>query len=91
MGARASVRAIPRGSYTAPGAQKAPLRRRELWATKAQRNRNGIPRVVLLATLVAAGLRISELCLLDGEDLDFAGRRIYVPRACARTMGAWYA
>ena len=28
----------------------------------------------------AAGLRISELCALDGEDLDFAGRRIYVPR-----------
>ena len=26
------------------------------------------------------GLRISELCALDGEDLDFAGRRIYVPR-----------
>jgi integrase len=25
-------------------------------------------------------LRISELCALDGEDLDFAGRRIYVPR-----------
>jgi integrase len=51
-----------------------------VWATKAQRNRNDIPRVVLLATLAAAGLRISELCLLDGEDLDFAGRRIYVPR-----------
>jgi integrase len=56
------------------------IRRRQVWATKAQRNRNDIPRVVLLATLVAAGLRISELCLLDGEDLDFAGRRIYVPR-----------
>jgi hypothetical protein len=39
-----------------------------VWATKAQRNRNDIPRVVLLATLVAAGLRISELCLLDGEE-----------------------
>jgi integrase-like protein len=38
------------------------------------------PLYLLLATLVAAGLRISELCLLDGEDLDFAGRRIYVPR-----------
>ena len=48
------------------------IRRRQLWATNAQRNRNDIPRVVLLATLVAAGLRISELCLLDGEDLDFA-------------------
>ena len=56
------------------------IRRRQVWATKAQRNRNDIPRVVLLATLVAAGLRISELCLLDGEDFDFAGRRIYVPR-----------
>jgi hypothetical protein len=37
------------------------IRRRQVWATKAQRNRNDIPRVVLLATLVAAGLRISEL------------------------------
>jgi integrase len=34
----------------------------------------------LLATLTLVGLRISELCALDGEDLDFAGRRIYVPR-----------
>jgi Phage integrase family len=44
------------------------------------RRRNDVPRTVVLATLVLEGLRISELCALDGEDLDFAGRRIYVPR-----------
>jgi integrase len=33
----------------------------------------------VLATLAFVGLRISELCALDGEDLDFAGRRIHVP------------
>jgi integrase len=38
-----------------------------------------IPRTAALLTLLLAGLRISELCALDGEDLDFAGRRIYVP------------
>jgi Phage integrase family len=41
----------------------------------------------LLATLALVGLRISELCALDGEDLDFAGRRISF-RACVRTATA---
>jgi integrase len=56
------------------------VRRREVWVTEPVRNRNDVPRTVILATLELAGLRISELCALDGEDLDFAGRRIYVPR-----------
>jgi integrase len=56
------------------------VRRRELWVTEPVRNRNDVPRTVILGTLELAGLRISELCALDGEDLDFAGRRIYVPR-----------
>jgi integrase len=58
----------------------AKIRRREIWVNAPQRNRNDVPRTVVLATLVLVGLRISELCALDGEDLDFAGRRIYVPR-----------
>jgi hypothetical protein len=56
------------------------IRRREVWVDQRMRRRNDVPRTVVLATLVLEGLRISELCALDGEDLDFAGRRIYVPR-----------
>ena len=58
----------------------AKIRRRQVWVNAPQRNRNDVPRTVVLATLALVGLRISELCALDGEDLDFAGRRIYVPR-----------
>jgi integrase len=63
------------------------IRRRQLWVTEPVRNRNDVPRTVVLATLVLEGLRISELCALDGEDLDFAGRRIYVPRLRAGDDG----
>jgi integrase len=56
------------------------IRRRDVWVDQPMRRRNDVPRTVVLATLVLEGLRISELCALDGEDLDFAGRRIYVPR-----------
>jgi integrase len=65
----------------------AKIRRRQLWVSAPQRNRNDVPRTVVLATLVLAGLRISELCALDGEDLDFAGRRIYVPRLRKASAG----
>lgn len=58
----------------------AKVRRREIWVNAPERNRNDIPRTAVVSTLVLAGLRISELCALDGEDLDFAGRRIYVLR-----------
>jgi integrase len=63
------------------------IRRRQVWVTGPMRRRNDVPRTVVLATLVLEGLRISELCALDGEDLDFAGRRIYVPRLRAREDG----
>jgi integrase len=56
------------------------IRRQEIWVTEPVRNRSDVPRAVILIVLQLAGLRISELCALDGEDLDFAGRRIYVPR-----------
>jgi integrase len=56
------------------------VRRREIWTRKAQRRRNDVPRAALLTTLVLAGIRISELCLLDGRHMDFARRTIHVPR-----------
>jgi integrase len=56
------------------------VRRREVWTRKALRRRNDVPRAVLLTTLVLAGIRISELCLLDGQHMDFARRTIHVPR-----------
>jgi integrase len=39
-----------------------------------------VPRVPLIATLMLAGLRISELILLDGRHLNFARPSISVPR-----------
>jgi integrase len=56
------------------------VRRREIWTRKAHRRRNDVPRAALLTTLVLAGIRISELCLLDGQHMDFARRTIHVPR-----------
>ena len=67
----------------------AKIRRRQIWVNAPQRNRNDVPRTVVLATLALVGLRISELCALDGEDLDFAGRRIYVPRLRKDRDGQW--
>jgi integrase len=56
------------------------VRRREIWTRKAHRRRNDVPRAALLTTLVLAGIRVSELCLLDGQHMDFARRTIHVPR-----------
>ncbi len=42
------------------------VRRGELWTEPRQRNRNDIPRLPVIATLVLAGLRIDELCGLRG-------------------------
>jgi integrase len=57
------------------------VRRRLLWdGEPGPRRRNDIPRHALIATLLLAGPRILQLCLLDGEDMDFAGGRIRVPR-----------
>jgi integrase len=44
------------------------------------RGRHEIPRLAICATLALAGLRNRELCLLDGEHMDFAAGRIRVPR-----------
>lgn len=57
------------------------VRRRVLWDVEpAARSRNEIPRRAICATLALAGLRNLELCLLDGEHMDFAAGRIRVPR-----------
>jgi integrase len=56
------------------------IRRREIWVDRPERNRNDVPRLAIVATLVLAGLRISELCALDGRHVDLASRVIRVPR-----------
>jgi integrase len=57
------------------------VRRRVLWDGEPEaRSRFEISRLAVCATLAFAGLRNRELCLLDGEHMDFAGGRIRVPR-----------
>jgi integrase len=62
------------------------VRNGELWKTGGQaRNRNDVPRRVVVETLVFAGLRISEFCGLDAHHLDVAAGRLRVPRAATKT------
>lgn len=62
------------------------VRRGELWnASPGPRNRNDVPRRVLLEVLLFAGLRISELCGLDAAHLDVGRSRIWVPRDITKT------
>jgi integrase len=62
------------------------VRRGELWSGAPEaRNRNDVPRRVIVETLVLAGPRISELCGLDGPHLDFAGGRMRIPRSATKT------
>ena len=56
------------------------IRRGEVWIEDSERRRNDIPRLAIVATLVLAGPRISELCLLDGSHVDLAQRQIHMPR-----------
>jgi len=56
------------------------IRRGELWVERAERRRNDVARLAIVATLTLAGPRISELCLLDGCHVDLAGRQIHMPR-----------
>jgi integrase len=56
------------------------IRRNEIWVDRAERRRNDIPRVPIVALLVLAGLRASELCALDRRHVDFPARRLQVPR-----------
>src|SRR3954451_2692892 len=56
------------------------IRRDEIWVDRAERRRNDIPRTPIVALLVLAGLRVSELCALDRRHVDLPGRRLHVPR-----------
>jgi integrase len=61
------------------------IRRRETWVRRPERNRNDVPRLVIVKTLLLSGLRVEELCLCDGASLDFASRRIKVGRHMTKT------
>ena len=62
------------------------VRRRELWNGLSEaRNRNDVPRRVIVETLILAGPRISELCGLDGPHVDVAARRLRIPRSATKT------
>jgi integrase len=62
------------------------VRRGEIWNRAAgTRNRNDVPRLVVVDTLILAGLRVSEFCGIDGPNIDLAGARIRVPRSATKT------
>ena len=62
------------------------VRRGELWnGGPAPRSRNDVPRRVVIDTLILGGLRVSELCGLDGPHLDIAGGRLRVPRSATKS------
>jgi integrase len=62
------------------------VRRRLIWnGEPGARNRNDVARHAILATLVLAGVRISELCGLEGRDVDLAGRRIRIRREITKS------
>ena len=62
------------------------VRRGELWnGGPPPRNRNDVPRRVVIDTLILGGLRVSELCGLDGPHLDIAGGRLRVPRSATKS------
>lgn len=49
------------------------VRRNLIWVDRPQRaNRNDVPRLAPIATLLLFGLRVEALCDLDGADVDFA-------------------
>ena len=56
------------------------IRRGELWVDRPERRRDDVPRLAIVATLVLAGPRISELCLLDGRHVDLPRRQLRIPR-----------
>ena len=62
------------------------VRRGELWNGEPERrNRNDVPRRVIVETLILAGLRVSELCGLDGPHVDLAAARLRVPRSATKS------
>lgn len=62
------------------------VRRGELWSGEpGPRNRNDVPRRVIIETLILGGLRVSELCRVDGPNLDLAGGRLRIPRSATKS------
>jgi integrase len=62
------------------------VRRGELWnGGPPPRNRNDVPRRIVIDTLILGGLRVSEFCGLDGPHLDIAGGRVRVPRSATKS------
>jgi integrase len=62
------------------------VRRGEVWnGAPGPRNRNDVPRRVIVDTLILGGLRVSELCGIDGPHIDIAGRRLRVPRPTTKS------
>lgn len=61
------------------------VRRGELWNGKPERNRNDVPRRVIVETLILGGLRVSELCGLDGPHVDLGAGRLRVPRSATKS------
>jgi integrase len=53
------------------------VRRNEIWTTERPREARRLP---VVATLVLAGLRVSETCRLEEQQVELAARRIRVPR-----------
>jgi integrase len=63
------------------------VRRGLLWTDeRGPRNRNDLPRHAILAMLVMAGVRVSELCGLEWErHIDFASARVSITRDITKT------
>ena len=62
------------------------VRRGELWNERSERrNRNDVPRRIIVETLILAGPRISELCGLDGPHIDLAAGQVRIPRSATKT------
>jgi integrase len=53
------------------------VRRKEIWVTERPREAMRLP---VIATLLLAGPRVSELCRLDDTGVDLATRRLRIPR-----------
>jgi integrase len=65
------------------------VRRGELWSgAPAPRNRNDVPRRAVIDTLILGGLRVSELCGLDGPHLDVRGGQPSRPEI-GNEVGCW--